>query len=168
MKYYQTRYLIGFAIILSLISSSCWVYTFTPSVAGGANSIAIAAIDNSTAEYGLEDLLIDGLITEFERDNTLKVVPESQADLVLSGAIKRYEHEPYTYDQTETVTEYACRFTLQIRIGYTDSEKILWEDPGLTDFGLYSPGDGETQADGNQRAADKIINEIMNRTVRGW
>lgn len=147
---------------------SCWVYTFSPSVAGGANSIAIVKIDNTTAEYGLEDLLIDGLNDEFTRDNTLRVVPESQADLILTGEIKRYEHQPYTYDQSETVTEYSCRLTLQLKIGYAGSEKILWEDAGLTDFGLYAPGDGETQADGNKRAVDKIINEIMNRTVRGW
>lgn len=168
MKYYRIKYAIIIAAVVSLTLVSCWVYTFSPSVAGGANSIAVAKIDNNTAEYGLEDLLIDGLNDEFERDNTLKVVPESQADLIITGSVKNYQHEPYTYDETETVTEYVCRITLEIIIGYADSEKILWEDPGLADFGIYAPGDGETQADGNKRAVDKIINEIMNRTVRGW
>ena len=135
---------------------------------GGLKNIAIPAFENKTPEYGLEDLITDGLSQEFVSDNTLKVVPENRADLILVGAIASYSHDPYTYDASETVQEYICRIRLDVKVKYANSEKILWEDANLSDFGIYSVVDGQTRDDGNQAAIDKLIREIMNRTVGGW
>ena len=51
---------------------------------------------------------------------------------------------------------------------YSDSEKVLWEDENLSDYGVYSIEDGLTQDDGNELAIKKLVDEIMNRTVKGW
>jgi hypothetical protein len=151
-----------------LILCSCWVYSFSSSALGGAKSIAIDKIENNTTEYNLENLLIDKLNEAFESDNTLKVVPVAQADLLLNADITKYSAEPYTYSEAEATSQYKCTVTLDIKVDYSKSEKVLWEDPALSDFGLYSPDQGETQDTGDERAVDKLITEIMNRTVRGW
>jgi hypothetical protein len=167
MKYY--RKILKFLPLLPvLILFSCWAYSFSASALGGAKSIGIAKIDNNTTEYGLEDLLINKLNEAFESDNTLKVVPVAQADLILDAAITKYSTEPYIYSEAEATNQYKCTVTLDIKIEYTKSEKILWEDQALSDFGVYSPDNGETQTLGDERAIDKLITEIMNRTVRGW
>jgi len=155
-------------VSMSLCLGACGVYTFSPSALGGLKNIAIPAFENNTPEYGLEDLITDGLSQEFVSDNTLKVVPENRADLILVGAISAYSHDPYTYDASETVQEYICRIRLDVKVKYANSEKILWEDANLADFGIYSVVDGQTRDDGNQAAIDKLIREIMNRTVGGW
>ena len=167
MKYYPIRLTIFLSILGGLILCSCWAYSFSSSALKGVNSIAIERIDNNTTEYGIEDVLIDGLIEQFESENILKVVPVGQADLLITATITDYEHEPYSYTETQT-DEYACRMTLNMRIHYAKGEKVLWEDAALSDYGLYAPDDGETRDEGNKRAIDKIITEIMNRTVRDW
>ena len=153
---------------LLLVLCSCWAYNFSGSTLSGASSIAIERIDNNTTEYGLEDIFITKLNEQFEADNTLKVVPVSQGDLILNATITNYTHEAYTYDASETVQEYACRISIKINITYAKSEKILWEAESLTDYAVYSPLEGETQNEGNEEAIDNLITEIMNRTVRDW
>jgi len=162
--------IIFFSLIVSicLCLFACGVYTFSPSALGGLKNIAIPAFENRTTEYGLEDLITDGLSQQFVSDNTLKVVPENRADLILVGVISSYSHDPYTYDASETVQQYICRINLDVKVKYANSEKILWEDANLSDFGIYSVVDGQTRDDGNQAAIDKLIREIMNRTVGGW
>ena len=161
-----TLLLIVLSICLCLFA--CGIYTFSPSALGGLKNIAIPAFENNTTEYGLDDLITDGLSREFVADNTLKVVLENRADLILIGAISSYSHDPYTYDASETVQQYICRINLDVKVKYANSEKILWEDANLSDFGIYSVVDGQTRDDGNQAAIDKLIREIMNRTVGGW
>lgn len=111
---------------------------------------------------------MDKMIEQFEADNVLKVVPESQADLIMAVNITRYIHEASNYDESYTVSEYSCRMTLDMKIFYKKTEELLWEDNSLSDFGIYAPGEGDSQDDGNQRAVEKIVEEIMNRTVRDW
>lgn len=165
---YNTITLLLMIVMLCVCLLACGVYTFSPSALGGAKNIAIPAFENRTTEYGLEDLITEGLSQQFVSDNALKVVPESRADLILVGAITSYTHDPYTYDASETVQQYICRINLDIKVKYANSDKILWEDANLSDFGTYSVVDGQTRDDGNQAAIDKLIREIMNRTVGGW
>lgn len=161
------RFLILTAIT-ALCFSSCGIYTFSPSALGGIKTIAIAEFENNTTEYGIDILVTDQVNESFVQNNALKVVPESQADIVLKGIISSYSHDPYTYDQSEAVQEYICRITLKIKIEYTDSEKILWEDENLSDYGVYSIPDSQTQDEGNEIAIKKLADEILNRTVKDW
>jgi len=147
---------------------SCGIYTFSPSAMGGLKTIAVRVFENKTTEYGIDDLITHEVNQSFIDDNTLKVVPEGQADIVLIGEVSSYSHDPYTYDETETVQEYICRIGLKIKIQYTDSEKILWENDNLSDYGVYSIADGKTQDDGNEMAIKKLVDEILNRTVKDW
>lgn len=155
-------------ISLALLGSSCGIYTFSPSALGGIKSIAIPTFDNRTTEYGLEDLMTQGVTQAFVANNTLKVVPEAQADVILNGAVISYSQEPYTYTTSENVQEYKCQIGLDIKVSYPNSDKILWEDANLSDYGIYSITDGETQSDGDDRAVSKLVDEILNRTVKSW
>jgi hypothetical protein len=153
---------------LALLMLSCWAYSFSSSNITGASSIAVAKIDNTTPEYGLEDLLIQKLNDAFQSDHTLKVVPTSQADLLLTATIANYSREPYTATAGEAASEYKCTITLNIKIQYAKDDKVLWEDASLSEFGIYAPDNGQTQSDGDEQAVDNLITEILNRTVRDW
>lgn len=167
MKFYRhSIYLITLLLIAAV--SGCGIYTFSESAVGGAKTIAVPGFENQTSEFDLEVLLSDKLTQALLTDNTLKVVPQNQADLVVTGEIINYEHLPNTYDQNANVTEYKSVITLDIKVEYIKSEKVLWEDKNLSDFGIYSIVDGETQSDGDERALDKLVTEIMNRTVKSW
>ena len=167
MKLYRhSAYLLAILLIAALCS--CGIYTFSESAVGGAKTIAVPGFENRTSEFDLEVLLSDKLTQALLTDNTLKVVPQNQGDLVVTGAIVRYDNVPNTYDESMNVTEYKSVITLDIKVEYPKTEKILWEDKNLSDFGIYSVVDGETQSDGDERALDKLVTEIMNRTVKSW
>jgi hypothetical protein len=165
---YNFKNFIAVIIGLAFLGSSCGIYTFSPSALGGIKSIAIPTFENRTTEYGLDDLLTQGVSQAFVSNNTLKVVPEAQADVIMKGAIISYSQEPYTYTTAENVQEYRCTIGLDIKVGYANSDKVLWEDSNLSDYGIYSITDGETQTDGDDRAVSKLIDEIINRTVKSW
>jgi len=115
MKLYRlSAYLIVIPLIAAL--SGCGIYTFSESAVGGAKTIAVPGFENQTSEFDLEVLLSDKLTQALVTDNTLKVVPQSQGDLVVTGAITRYENLPSTYDESMNVTEYKSVITLDIKV----------------------------------------------------
>lgn len=155
-------------LMLLLAISGCAVYTFSSSALGGVKTIAIPEFENRTTQFDIDVLTTEELNQAFVRDNTLKVMPLDQADAVLTGAITSYSHDPYTFDASEQVQEYIVRINLSVQVQRANSDKVFWKDDNLSDYGVYSVVDGETQDDGNRRAIQKLVDEILNRTVRGW
>ena len=165
------RSVLALIIIVSILFCACGVYTFSPSALGGVKTIAVLQFKNTTTEYGIDDLVADQVNQAFIDDNTLRVVSQEHADIILIGEVALYSHEPYTFNEEESVQEYICRISLKVKIEYSDSEKILWEDKRLTDYGIYSvtgTTGNQTQDEANQAAIEKLSQEILNRTVKGW
>lgn len=146
---------------------SCGIYTFSSSALGDVKTIAIPLFDNRTTESGLRENLTDGLSQAFVKDNTLKVAPEQQADAVLKGTVISYVREAYTYSQAEVVSQYVCRIGIDAELINRKSGKTMWEEKGLTDWGTYDSAT-ETEQDGQNRAIAKLIEDILNKTVKGW
>ena len=144
----------------------CGVYTFTPSALGNLKTIAIPLFENQTTESGLRELLTDRLAQAFVNDNTLKVVPQQQADGILSGSVISYAREPYTYSRAEVVSEYVCRIGVNVQFTNRRSQKVIWEDK-MSNWGTYDAFN-ETENDGKGRAIDKLAQDILNKTVKAW
>lgn len=154
-------------VLLLMLTLSCGVYTFSPSALGGIKSTAIPLFDNKTPESGLAEDLSDKLSRAFVDDNTLRVVPESRADAILRGAIVSYQREAYTYDANEVVSEYIVRIGLDVGFYDKKTSKAIWEDKGMSNWGTYNSVT-ETENDGKERALNKLVEDILNKTVKGW
>jgi hypothetical protein len=150
-----------------LILLSCGVYTFSPSALGNLKTIAISLFENQTTEAGLREALTDKLAQAFVADNTLKVVPRQQADGILTGAVISYAREPYTYSQAEVVSEYICRIGVNVQFTNRRTQKVIWEEKNLSNWGTYDAFN-ETENDGKNRAIEKLVEDILNKTVKGW
>ena len=155
---------IGIGIIL--LTLSCGVYTFSPSALGGIKSAAVPVFDNQTTQYGIGELLTSALSQKLVSDNTLKVLPESQADAVIKGTVIAYSRDPYTYTASETVQEYICRIGIKVKFVKTKNDQTIWEET-LTDYGTYA-SDTESEQVGIDLAINKLIDQILNKTVKGW
>ncbi len=151
---------------VALLLLSCGVYTFSPSAAGGIKTIAIPLPENQTTEYGLPELLSRELSQVFVADNTLKVVPEVAADGKLEVIITRYSRDAYTFSAGEEVQEYSCKIDIKAQLLNLKSDKVIWSE-NLSDFGIYSSS-SETEEDGKLRAIEKLVNQVLNKTVKGW
>jgi hypothetical protein len=150
-----------------MISLSCGVYTFTPSALGGVKSVAIPLWEDQTTEPGIREMLTEGVSQAFVDDNTLKVVAEARADAVLRGVIRSYSHDPYTYSAGEVVSEYIVTIGIGIEFKERKSGKIIWEESNMSNWGTYL-SDSQTEQDGQKAAVDKLVEDILNKTVKGW
>ncbi|UCE67972.1 MAG: LptE family protein [Candidatus Zixiibacteriota bacterium] len=145
---------------------SCGVYTFSPSALGGIKSIAIPLFENQTLESGVAEKLTDALAEEFVADNTLRVVPEGRSDSILRGSVVSYGRDAYTYDESEAVSEYIVRIEVDVQFVESKSDKIIWEER-LSNWGTYESA-SETEETGQDNAIIKLVEDILNRTVKGW
>ena len=157
------------AILISvvfLLAVSCGVYTFSPSALGGIKSIAVPLFENQTLESGVAEKLTDALAEGFVADNTLRVVPEGRSDSILRGSVVSYSRNAFTYDESEAVSEYIVRIEIDAEFVETKSDKIIWEER-FSNWGTYLSV-SETEITGQDNAIAKLVEDILNKTVKGW
>jgi len=151
---------------MALALAGCGVYSFSGSMGSGIETIAVPVFENKSVEFGIAEELTSGVIDEFVSDNTLKVIPKSNADAILSGTIARYDRVAYTYDENDQVQEYKVNITVSVNLSKSDGT-IVWEEAALNAYGIYS-ADNETEEDGKARAIAKVAEDIVNLTIRDW
>jgi hypothetical protein len=152
-------------IAVFLLGISCGVYTFSPSALGGIKSVAIPLFENQTLEGGIAEKLTDALAEGFVADNTLRVVPEGRSDSILRGSVVSYSRSAYTYDESEAVSEYIVRIEADVSFIESKSDKVIWEER-LSNWGTYDTT--EIEEIGQDGAIAKLVEDILNRTVKGW
>ncbi len=163
----RTRFVLLATAMMLILAISCAVYTFSPSALGGIKSLAIPLFENQTTESGLREDLTDRLSQVFVDDNTLRVVPEGRADAILRGSVISYSREAYTYSEAEVVSEYIVRIGINVEFAEKKSGEIIWEEKNMSNWGTY---DSATQSedDGKEMAIGKLVEDILNKTVKGW
>lgn len=154
-------------LVTSSILLSCGVYTISPSALGGIKTVAVPVFENQTTQSGLRELLTDQLSQAFLNDNTVKVVHEQQADALLKGTVTNYALEAYTYDKSEVVTQYKSTITVSVEFLNRKTGKVIWEEKNLSNWGTYDSAT-ESEDIGKQRAVSKLVEDIVNKTVKGW
>jgi hypothetical protein len=160
------RYFAGVVTIAVFsLGISCGVYTFSPSALGGVKSIAIPLFENQTLEGGIAEKLTDALAEGFVADNTLRVVPEGRSDSILRGSVVSYDRSAYTYDESEAVSEYIVRISVDVSFIESKGDKVIWEER-LSNWGTYETT--EIEEIGQDGAIAKLVEDILNITVKGW
>jgi hypothetical protein len=152
---------------LLFLAANCGYYSFSGSGLKGTRNVAVPLFENQTQEYGIRESLTQKVVDAYVQDNNLKVVNEKIADSILSGTIIRYLREAYTFDENENVKEYKVRIFVRVTLEETKKKKTIWAEEGLEGWGIYSAAD-ETEDDGKERALEKLAEDIVNRTVKGW
>jgi hypothetical protein len=150
-----------------LLLSSCGVYSLSGSGLSGIDTIAIPLFDNETQEYDLREALTEKVAEMFVQDNTLKVVNERTADSILRGVVTNYTRENYTFDEQENPKEYIARIWVRVSFEEKKDKKVVWKEDNLLGWGIYSAQD-ETEDMGKERAIEKLAEDIVNKTVKGW
>ena len=94
---------------------------------GDIQSVAIAVLDNRTAEIGLETTFTNAIINEFVQWKRLPVKPRNEAEAVLGGSIaqiKTQEVSHFTRDKTATTR---VTITLALTLKRVETDEILWK-----------------------------------------
>jgi len=158
------RYIILFGPALLL--AGCGVYSLSPGGKSSIKTIAVSQFENKTIESGLSSRMTDEVISALISDGNLKVVSEKEADAVLSGTLASYERKAYTFDEADNVSQYVVKivFNAVLQKGVTGEE--LWKETFYSE-GPYSAL-SETEDIGQQRAAEKLVVDVINRTTKSW
>lgn len=146
--------------------AGCGIYSFSPGGKSSIKTISVSQFENRTIESGLSsrmtDLVIDALIT----DGNLKVVSAEEADAVLIGTLTSYEREASNFDESDNVIQYTVKLVFDVTLQKRESEEEIWKEVFYSE-GIYS-ADTESEDDGQVRAADKLVVDIINRTTKSW
>lgn len=149
-----------------LFAFGCGVYTFNPKGKLDISSVAVERFENRTGEFGFADRLTDIVIDEFIADGNLKVLSRANADAVLIGVLTRYERIVQVFDENDQVQQYKVRLGFEITLRKASDDTEIWKET-MAPEGLYSPLT-ETEEDGQRRAAEALVEAIINRTTKSW
>ncbi|MCP4706653.1 MAG: hypothetical protein GY865_18800 [candidate division Zixibacteria bacterium] len=156
----------GLVVVLFLVFfAGCGVYSFSPGGKSSIKTIAVTQFENKTIEYGLSSRMTDLVIDAFISDGNLKIVSASEADATLIGIMTNYERKPYTFDESDVVSQYVVKIVFDITLQSKD-EKELWRE-NFYNEGIYS-ADEQTEDDGQELAAEKLVIDIINKTTKSW
>ncbi len=151
---------------LAALIAGCAVYTFNPGGKSSIKTIAVEQIENKTIEAGLSNIMTDLVIDAFIVDGNMKVVSESEADAILIGTLTNYNREAYTYDENDVVSQYVVKLVFDVTLKKGGEDEDIWVEQFYSE-GVYSAAD-ETEDTGQQRAAAKLVDDIINRTTKSW
>jgi hypothetical protein len=160
----------GFLLSLSLLGAGgCYGF------AGGGlpadiKTVAVLPFDNYTAEPTLTQLISTRVREAVQGRLGLRQAGEAQADAIVRGSITRYEPDvPTAYtgnDQGQvTVTRRLVQITVTVEIMNQRTGRPLWQRSNLTLEGDYDP---PNEADGREKALDKLITNIVEGAQSQW
>ncbi|MCL4304422.1 hypothetical protein KJZ99_00730 [bacterium] len=160
--------MVKLALGLLVIFSGC--YSFRGQVAGDIRTLAIPTFENESAEFGLSETVTDELIRGFQRDGTLRILPESQADALLVGALVEVRDDPNTARSNEgiVVDEYRFSMTCRVELILRDTGESKW----VQNFAVYSiypyTGDFSNRERAVSEATAKLVEDLLNKIVGNW
>jgi len=113
----------------------------TGTVPPTAHTISIRPFHNHTRENGLEVKLHRALEDEVRRRGVLRLVPDEEGDVVLSGDIGRFSTIPVAFSATDEAVQYQGIIRVGFRLVERASGRVLHETKLLQetqDFGAVS------------------------------
>ncbi len=101
-------------------------------------TVGVAPVDNKTSWFGLDTVLTQNLITQFQQDGRLGIEDPDHADMVVKVIIRKYTETPESFDpKTNAVLQYLDSIDYDVvALDHVES-KTLTETTGLTDSLYY-------------------------------
>jgi hypothetical protein len=158
-----------FLIFLLLLYPNCVKYSFKGALPSYLKTISIPLFEDRTSWAGLREDMTNKVIDAFISDNSLRVIEdEKAADLVLQGTISRIQEKYVAISGTEQVEQKQIWVYVSVKCINQKTEKELWSGT-LSDFDEVSgTADLSLLNDAVSAAVDKIVEDIVNKTIAAW
>ncbi len=166
-----------FITCLILVVAGCGVYSFSSGGKSSIKTIAITQFENKTIESGLSGRMTDLVVDAFIANGSMKVVSESGAEAILVGVLTSYQRNPYTFDESDNVSQYVVKLVFDVTLKKGDVEENIWSETFYSE-GYYSTDvalteDSEvkvatTEEEAQAQAVEKLVQDIINRTTKSW
>lgn len=153
----------------AVLVSGCF-YSVRDTVPGHIKTIAIPVFRNETLQAAIEEDVTRQVIDRFQKDNSLTLAEEADADAVLEGRLTGYDNRVYRFNDAEQAEEYIVVLTLDITVKDRVKNKDMWHQEGMRTTATYllSGDQARTEAEARQEAIEQLADVILSRTVAGW
>jgi hypothetical protein len=158
------------AVPLAAAAAGCAFYSFSGStLPGHLKTVEVPLFLNESLQPGVAEELTEKLSQKLVQADLLDIV-SSKGDAVITGKVRTYENNPYTYGSSGyrevDVSEYAVKISVQVEFIDNKKEEPLYEGV-LWGTGVYAYGT-ETEQAGRQKAIADIVEQIIQNSVQSW
>lgn len=154
---------------VALTATGCF-YGFTGGgLPSNIRTIAVIPFDNQTPVSDIEREISDSLRTRLIGRLGLRAAPESRANAVVRGTIRRYEADiPVGYEaRSRTPTNVGRMLQMVLDVDVVDQKtgKSLWSRKGYMVEGQYEES---AERVGRSKAVDKLVTAIVEGVQSQW
>lgn len=160
-------------LLLITFLSGCAYYSTTSRGRSLQGTVSISFFANRTSQPDLGLTVTEAIVEEVEADGSLEIVNAEKADFLLEGAVSSYSEAPFSFGETGQAEEY--RLSLSVKASFFDRSKgeALWRNKTFSareNFYLEGSSAGEdlTREAAEEKAIEKIIEDIMNAIFGEW
>ncbi|MBD3224928.1 MAG: hypothetical protein GF313_09370 [Caldithrix sp.] len=147
---------------------NCGYYSFKGALPSYVQTIAVPLFNDQSSYPQIRENLTNKVVDSFIEDNTLKVVDESKADLILTGTIQPIRQQAATVQEGETVSNFKLTVNVQVKCEDVKTGKNLF-DRSVSQMNLMSVNAGlEEREQAIMEALDLIADEIVDLTLGAW
>lgn len=162
------RTLVLLITLLIVLSFSCGYYSFTGSIPSYIKTVAIPLFDDNTSFPGVREDLTNKVIDRFIDENVLQVVPEANADLLITGTILSIQEKAAIITTGEDVEQFEVYVNVKVKCTEIKAGKVWWEKT-LRRFGTMG---GLQNIDERNEAIETalidITQDIIDNTLANW
>ena len=156
--------LLGCLVALAL--SGCAGYRLGPTngLAPGEKSVRVQPFANQTMEPRLGDAVTAALRKNLQHDGTYRLATHGDADIVVTGTLKRYDRHELSFLPKDVLTarDYRVSVTAQIVARDTNSGKTILDDE-VVGYTLVRVGSDLTSAD--RQALPLLADDLAKRAT---
>ncbi len=156
---------------LGLLISGCAGYRLGSMLPPDIKTVYVPTFINKTSELQLEVQTTQSLIEELQRDGSLRVVNQDQADVTLTVTLRNYRIQPVSYRSTERTTAREYRILLQAAIVMTRGNgSVVVDNPNVTgEYVFQVAGDiSSSKLTGLPLASEDLAHNIVEKIVEYW
>ena len=151
-------------LLAALFVSAC---SYSPVIQhgplAGANGVNVVLFANKSYRAGVEAVLAQEMINEFNFRTGGKVLPGDRADYELSGVVLSYNSEPVSYTAADVIREYNAILSVQATLRDQKSHRVVWKGD-VTEQQVYPVNANiALQQDAEEAAIEKISRRISER-----
>jgi hypothetical protein len=133
--------------------------------------LAIHPIANKTEQFGLEDKLALAVRDQFLTDARYPLVPEEEADGIVTITITRYILTPLSFDATLAPLTYKMTIIVDVQMVDRSKNQALWDERNLEGdltFQNQNQSGGITEEQARENIWAIIAPKIVTRTIDGF
>jgi len=119
---------------------------------------------------GMEIELTKVVIDRFLLDGNLKIATESDADIILKGALVDFKRDALRYDANDNVEEYRIKLVVNMTLENVKAGALIWKENGFAGETTYRTS-GSLARSESAAVSDAIADlarRIVERTVEAW